>query len=69
MYPHFENYVSVNRTALDNPIYRDMVLIQIEPCGAEIMRVINLAEKEESTGKCRVGRGYEFAQKSLTSNC
>lgn len=53
----------------DNPIYRDMVLIQIEPCGAEIMRVINLAEKEESTGKCRVGRGYEFAQKSLTSNC
>jgi hypothetical protein len=34
-----------------------------------IMRVINLAEKEESTGKCRVGRGYEFAQNSLTSNC
>ena len=52
-----------------NPIYRDMVLIQIEPCGAEIMRVINLAEKEESTGKCRVGRGYEFAQKSLISDC
>ena len=29
----------------DNPIYRDMVLIQIEPCGAETMRVINLAER------------------------
>lgn len=29
----------------DNPIYRDMVLIQIEPCGAETMRVIGLAEK------------------------
>ena len=29
----------------DNPIYRDMVLIQIEPCGAETMRVISLAEK------------------------
>lgn len=23
----------------DNPIYRDMVLIQIEPCGAETMRL------------------------------
>ena len=29
----------------DNPIYKDMVLIQIEPCGAETMRVISLAEK------------------------
>ena len=29
----------------DNPIYRDMVLIQIEPCGAETMRVIGQAEK------------------------
>lgn len=29
----------------DNPIYRDMVLIQIEPCGAETMRVISQAER------------------------
>ena len=29
----------------DNPIYRDMVLIQIEPCGAETMRVISHAER------------------------
>lgn len=29
----------------ENPIYKDMVLIQIEPCGAETMRVINLAER------------------------
>ena len=29
----------------DNPIYRDMVLVQIEPCGAETMRVIGQAEK------------------------
>ena len=29
----------------DNPIYRDMVLIQIEPCGAETMRVIGQAER------------------------
>ena len=29
----------------DNPIYKDMVLIEIEPCGAETMRVIGQAEK------------------------
>lgn len=29
----------------NNPIYRDMVLIEIEPCGAETMRVIGMAEK------------------------
>lgn len=28
-----------------NPIYRDMVLIEIEPCGAETLRVIGQAEK------------------------
>ena len=28
----------------ENPIYRDMVLIHIEPCGAETMRVISMAE-------------------------
>ena len=28
-----------------NPVYRDMVLIEIEPCGAETMRVIGMAEK------------------------
>lgn len=29
----------------DNPIYRDMVLIEIESCQAETMRVIGMAEK------------------------
>ncbi len=29
----------------DNPIYKDMVLIEIEPCGAETMRVIGRAEE------------------------
>lgn len=29
----------------ENPIYRDMVLIEIEPCQAETMRVIGMAEK------------------------
>lgn len=29
----------------DNPIYKDMVLIEIEPCAAETLRVIGMAEK------------------------
>lgn len=29
----------------DNPIYKDMVLIEIEPCATETMRVIGMAEK------------------------
>ena len=29
----------------DNPIYRDMVLIEIEPCQSETMRVIGKAEE------------------------
>ena len=29
----------------ENPIYREMVLIHIEPCGAETMRVIGMAEE------------------------
>ena len=29
----------------ENPVYREMVLIQIEPCGADTMRVIGQAEK------------------------
>ena len=29
----------------ENPIYKDMVSIEIEPCGAETMRVIGQAEK------------------------
>lgn len=29
----------------DNPIYREMVLLEIEPCGAETLRVVNRAEK------------------------
>ena len=28
----------------ENPIYREMVLIEIEPCGAETLRVIHQAE-------------------------
>lgn len=47
----------------DNPIYKDMVLIEIEPCAAETMRVIGMAERyvsflnnkfqELGLGKCQ----------------
>lgn len=29
----------------NNPIYKDMILIEIEPCAAETMRVIGMAER------------------------
>ncbi|MFQ7677058.1 MAG: RloB domain-containing protein [Ruminococcus sp.] len=38
----------------ENPIYKDMVLIEIEPCQAETMRVIGMAERiceKEPTSK------------------
>jgi len=38
-----------------NPIYKDMVLIEIEPCGAETMRVIGQAEKYVQ--KNRISKG------------
>lgn len=40
----------------DNPVYRDMVLIQIEPCGAETMRVINMAEKYVRDNRIKKGQ-------------
>ena len=39
---YFEGF---KRCIEDNPVYRDMVLIEIEPCQAETMRVIGMAEK------------------------
>lgn len=38
-------FAGFKRVIEDNPIYRDMVLIEIEPCAAETMRVIGMAEK------------------------
>ena len=38
-----------------NPIYKDMVLVEIEPCGAETMRVIGQAE--EYVRKNRITKG------------
>lgn len=39
---YFEGF---KRLIEDNPIYEDMVLIEIEPCAAETMRVIGMAER------------------------
>lgn len=40
----------------DNPIYRDMVLIEIEPCQAETMRVIGMAERYVAKNKIQKGQ-------------
>lgn len=39
---YFEGF---KRLIEENPIYKDMVLIEIEPCAAETMRVIGMAEQ------------------------
>lgn len=38
-------FAGFKRLIEDNPIYKDMVLIEIEPCAAETMRVIGMAER------------------------
>ena len=46
----------------ENPIYREMVLIEIEPCGAETLRVIHQAERYASScsrGLWKHTRAYE----------
>lgn len=40
----------------DNPVYRDMVLIEIEPCQAETMRVIGMAERYVKKHKIKRGQ-------------
>lgn len=40
----------------ENPIYRDMVLIEIEPCQAETMRVIGMAENYVKKNKIKKGQ-------------
>lgn len=39
-----------------NPIYRDMVLVEIEPCQAETMRVIGMAEAYVRKNKIKKGQ-------------
>ena len=40
----------------DDPIYKDMVLIEIEPCQAETMRVIGMAERYVKKNKIQKGQ-------------
>lgn len=40
----------------DNPVYRDMVLIEIEPCQTETMRVIGMAERYVKSNKIKKGQ-------------
>ena len=40
----------------ENPIYKDMVLIEIEPCQAETMRVIGTAEEYVKKNKIKKGQ-------------
>ena len=50
------NYFEGFRKAIeDNPVYRNMVVIQIEPCGMETLRVVNRAE--EYVRKNRIDKG------------
>ena len=50
---YFEGF---KRLIEDNPIYRDMVLIEIEPCQAETMRVIGMAEHYVKKNKIQKGQ-------------
>ena len=49
-------FAGFKRLIEDNPIYREMVLIQIEPCAAETMRVIGAAEKYVSENEITKGQ-------------
>ena len=49
-------FVGFKRLIEDNPIYKDMVLIEIEPCGAETMRVIGRAEEYVKRNKITRGQ-------------
>ena len=50
---YFEGF---KRHIEENPIYRDMVLIEIEPCQAETMRVIGMAERYVKKNKIQKGQ-------------
>lgn len=49
-------FAGFKRLIENNPIYRDMVLIEIEPCGAETMRVIGRAEEYVKRNKITRGQ-------------
>ncbi len=50
---YFEGF---KRLIEENPVYRDMVLIEIEPCQAETMRVIGTAERYVKKNRIKEGQ-------------
>ncbi|MFR5148507.1 MAG: RloB family protein [Ruminococcus sp.] len=53
----------------DNPIYRDMVLIEIEGCQAETMRVIGKAEEYVRENKITKGQIWCVYDKDSFPSC
>lgn len=49
-------FAGFKRLIEENPIYKGMVLIEIEPCGAETMRVIGMAERYVKKNKIQKGQ-------------
>lgn len=49
-------FAGFKRLIEENPIYKDMVLIEIEPCAAETMRVIGMAERYVTKNKIQKGQ-------------
>ena len=49
-------FAGFKRLIEDNPIYKDMVLIEIEPCAAETMRVIGMAERYVENNNVQKGQ-------------
>ena len=53
----------------DNPIYKDMVLIEIESCQAETMRVIGMAERYVQKNKIKKGQFWCVYDKDSFPAC
>ena len=49
-------FAACKRLIEENPVYKDMVLIEIEPCQAETMRVIGMAEEYVKKNKIKKGQ-------------
>ena len=52
----------------ENPIYKDMVLIEIEPCQAETMRVIGMAEDYVKKNEIQKGQVWCVYDKDTKYN-
>ena len=60
-----KEYLEKKRYIEENPIYRDMVLIEIEACQAETMRVIRMGERYVKRTKFRGDRSGAYMTKTV----